>query len=87
MKQNYKILVDNRVIKELSKIPANDAKRIIQTIESLSENPRPQKAIKLINQPGWRIRKGVYRILYEIDDNKKIITVYRAGHRREIYRK
>ncbi|MBA2594672.1 MAG: hypothetical protein H0U97_21500 [Gammaproteobacteria bacterium] len=32
------------------------------------------------------MRVGVYRILYEIDDNTRIITVYRAKHRRGIYR-
>jgi len=29
---------------------------------------------------------GVYRILYDIDDDAHIVTVYRVKHRREAYR-
>ena len=34
----------------------------------------------------WRIRMGDYRILYEIDDAKNIVKVYRIAHRKEAYR-
>lgn len=34
----------------------------------------------------WRIRIGNYCIVYEIDDDGKLVTVQRVGHRREIYR-
>ncbi|MCZ6777004.1 MAG: type II toxin-antitoxin system RelE/ParE family toxin [Ignavibacteria bacterium] len=34
----------------------------------------------------WRIRTGDYRVLYKIDDNTRIVTVFRVVHRREAYR-
>ncbi|MBI5560937.1 MAG: type II toxin-antitoxin system RelE/ParE family toxin, partial [Deltaproteobacteria bacterium] len=34
----------------------------------------------------WRVRTGDYRILYEIDDPRKIVKVYRIAHRKEAYR-
>jgi mRNA interferase RelE/StbE len=34
----------------------------------------------------YRIRVGDYRILYEVDDPRKRITVYSIGHRRDVYR-
>ncbi len=86
MNAAYDVRIDTRVDKELRRIPSADAERLIRAIEGLSRNPRPRSAKKLVNQPGWRVRSGNYRILYEIDDDKKLITVFRAGHRREIYR-
>jgi mRNA-degrading endonuclease RelE of RelBE toxin-antitoxin system len=32
------------------------------------------------------LRVGVYRILYDIDDASRTITVYRVKHRRDAYR-
>ncbi len=34
----------------------------------------------------YRVRQGVYRILYEIKDDQLIITVVKIGHGREVYR-
>jgi mRNA interferase RelE/StbE len=35
----------------------------------------------------WRIRvANDYRILYTVDDNRLVVLVVDAGHRREIYR-
>ena len=33
----------------------------------------------------WRIRSGDYRIIYDIDDSTTTVTVFRVGHRKEIY--
>ncbi|MFH0794312.1 MAG: type II toxin-antitoxin system RelE/ParE family toxin [bacterium] len=86
MTLRYRIRVDSRVVKELRRLPVSDAERLIESIECLANNPRPPGARKLVNQPGWRIRIGSYRVLYEINDSNKVVTVYRAGHRREVYR-
>jgi mRNA interferase RelE/StbE len=86
MKAIYEVRLDSRVARELRRIPASQAQRMLETIESLSTNPRPRQSTKLVGQPGWRVRVGDYRILYEIDDEKNLVTVFRAGHRREVYR-
>jgi mRNA interferase RelE/StbE len=52
----------------------------------LKENPRPVGCKKLTNQEGYRIRIGNYRILYTIEDENKIVMIYRVGHRRDVYR-
>ncbi len=86
MSAKYGLRIDKRVIQEIKRISAEDAERIMRLISSLATNPRPRGAKKLVDQPGWRQRKGQYRVLYEIDDKKQLITVYRAGHRRKVYR-
>jgi mRNA-degrading endonuclease RelE of RelBE toxin-antitoxin system len=34
----------------------------------------------------WRIRIGVYGVLYEIDDKAKILRTNCVRHRRDVYR-
>lgn len=34
----------------------------------------------------WSARRGTYRILYRIDDQRREVIVLRVGHRRDIYR-
>jgi len=60
-----------------------DSKRLFW----LYSEPRPRKAKKLSGGSSrWRIKTGDYRILYEIDDAKKIVNVYRVVHRKDAYR-
>ena len=47
---------------------------------------RPTGCLKLIGRDGWRIRVGVYRVIYQIDDQEKKIVILDFGHRRDIYR-
>ena len=34
----------------------------------------------------WRIRVGDYRIIYEIDDDRRAVEILKVAHRRESYR-
>ncbi|MCD4776589.1 MAG: type II toxin-antitoxin system RelE/ParE family toxin [Candidatus Aegiribacteria sp.] len=72
--------------KQLSKINRQDQDRIISSIESLANNPRPDGCKMLSGRPAWRIRIGSYRVIYEIQDEILIVLIVRIGHRREIYR-
>lgn len=78
----------NNAAKALRKIqPQKQRKRIVEAIEALVEDPRPEGCTKLTNGGGaYRIRVGDYRIVYEILDGKISIQVVRIGHRREVYR-
>jgi mRNA interferase RelE/StbE len=83
---NYRIFILRRAQKELSKVPDEDYHRIKEFILKLSDNPRPKGCSKLIGREGWRIRVGNYRVIYEIDDQRKTLTVLHIGHRKDIYR-
>jgi mRNA interferase RelE/StbE len=82
----YKLRIRRKAQKQLAKLPANDYKRIRQTILDLANEPRPAGASKLKGREGWRVRQGNYRIIYEIIDNELIVTVLDIGHRKDIYR-
>ncbi|MBI1321037.1 MAG: type II toxin-antitoxin system RelE/ParE family toxin [Candidatus Hydrogenedens sp.] len=72
--------------KQLGKIQKDDQVRIVDAIRSLSGDPRPRSAKKLTNRPAWRIRVGVYRVIYEIEDEVLRVLVVAVAHRKDIYR-
>ena len=82
----YRLRITSRAAKELEKLPSKIRARIEHAIEELADDPRPSRCKKLHGNAGWRIRVGDYRILYDIQDDELIVTVLRAGHRRDIYR-
>lgn len=82
----YKIVLVTKASKQLKQLPRGFFDVISQHIDELAKNPRPVGSIKLANDVGYRIRVGVYRILYDIDDPQQIVTIYRIGHRRDVYR-
>lgn len=64
-----------------------DRQRIVARIQVLASDPRPQGSEKLAGYTNrYRIRQGNYRIVYLIDDETRVVTVYRIGHRRDVYR-
>jgi mRNA interferase RelE/StbE len=83
----YRIVFKKSVAKDLRRIPKRDVTRILRRIDALADEPRPAGAEKLSKQERYRVRQGVYRILYEIADEELIVTVVKVGHRREIYRR
>ena len=83
----YTIEVMPGPAKLITKLARADQRRVIETIEALADDPRPPGVKKLSNTPdGWRIRVGVYRILYRIKDDRLLVTVMKVGHRGEVYR-
>jgi mRNA interferase RelE/StbE len=82
----YTITILRRAQKELSDLPQQPYLRVRDAIRALAEGPRPPGSKKLAGRAGWRIRVGPYRIIYEIDDAGRLITVMHIGHRRDVYR-
>ena len=82
----YAISIKRSAQKSLENIPLHQRTSIIDKIRTLSENPRQPGCKKLTGREAWRIRIGVYRVIYEINDNELLVLVVAVGHRREIYR-
>jgi mRNA interferase RelE/StbE len=83
---SYHIQILRRAQKELAQLPRQEYERIKEFIEKLSQDPRPQGCKKLSGREGWRIRVGDYRIIYEIDDAQRAVTVLHMGHRHDVYK-
>ena len=82
----YRIVIRKSVAKDLDRIPKRDTRRIVSAIRALSESPRPTQSKKLSGEDKYRLRCGVYRVLYEISDDQLIVCVVRVRHRKDVYR-
>ena len=83
--EKYKVTFKTSVAKDLRNIPNQDVARILDKIEKLAENPRAGGCIKLSGQERYRVRQGLYRIVYEIIDSQLIVQVVKVGHRSNVY--
>ena len=81
----YEIVFKRSVYKDLRPVPNADVKRILARIRSLADDPRPAGCEKLSGQERYRIRQGIYRIVYAIEDARLVVTVVKVGHRRDVY--
>jgi mRNA interferase RelE/StbE len=74
------------VVKDLRGIPKVEVRRLLKRIEALRDDPRPAGCEKLTGREVYRIRQGVYRIVYSVDDADIVVEVIKVGHRRDVYR-
>jgi len=82
----YAVSILRRAQKELRQLPHEDYERVRDTIRALAREPRPAGCLALTGRAGWRIRVGTYRVIYEINDVQRAITILHVGHRRDVYR-
>jgi len=82
----YTLLAKPAVEKDLYSINPKDLPALNEKIKSLMPQPRQSHTEKLRGTDGYRLRVGKYRILYEIDDKSKTVTVCKVLHRKEAYR-
>ncbi len=81
----YEIVFKRSVYKDLKPIPKADVKRLIARVDDLADNPRGPACEKLSGQERYRVRQGIYRIVYEIEDDRLIVTIVKVGHRGQVY--
>lgn len=82
----YKVTFKKSVAKDLRMIPKSDIQKILSKIDALSENPRDEGCIKLSGKENYRVRQGLYRIIYEIKDGLLVINVVKIAHRSHVYK-
>lgn len=81
-----KIIIRRRAEKQLAKLPSPFRKKILEKILNLSTNPVPRQSIRLTNKDGYRMRIGVYRMIYEISKKNKEVSILSVQHRKDAYR-
>lgn len=84
----YSISIKPSAAKELEAVGTKaDRSRIVGKIRALAANPRPNGSEKLAGfDDRYRVRQGHYRMVYEIDDAATAVTIYKVGHRKDVYR-
>ena len=82
----YKVTFKKSVAKDLRKIANPDVKRILGRVDELADDPRGAGCTKLSAQERYRVRVGLYRIIYEIQDTALVVQVVKVGHRSSVYK-
>ena len=75
------------VEKDLRRLPAKSRSRCLERIAELRLNPRPTGVRQVVGgQRTYRLRVGVYRVIYQVDDAARLVTVLYVRHRKDAYR-
>ena len=86
---SYHVEVETSAVKQIQRLQRHEQQRVMTEILALANNPRPVGYIKMAGSSieAYRIRVGVFRVVYIVDDAAAVVTVTRVGHRREVYRR
>lgn len=84
----YRLLIKASAGRELERLGTrSDRLRIVERIQVLADDPRPHGCEKLAGyEDRFRIRQGNYRIVYLVDDQRREVTIFKVGDRKDIYR-
>jgi mRNA interferase RelE/StbE len=83
---SYRVDLKPSARRELERLPDQAIERVFRRLEYLQSSPRPPGCKKLKGGHNeWRIRAGNYRVVYTIDDGKRLVEVTRIRHRSEVY--
>ena len=84
---SYVVVLTRSAEKAMHKAPAAMVKRIADHIQRLVEEPRPPGCVKLTDSHNrYRLRIGDWRILYSVDDGKRLVTMHSIAKRDKAYR-
>ena len=81
----YQVQITDKILKKIERLSRKDKQRIVEAIDFLVEDLRPDGCKKLkgnCNPPRYRIRAGNYRVVYSVQDEVLLILVVKVGHRR-----
>jgi mRNA interferase RelE/StbE len=87
----YNVELSAAVDRELGKLDAQQAKRILKFLHdrvAKLDDPRSIGEALHGSRFGefWKYRVGDYRLMCKIEDDRLVVLVLRVGHRKEIYR-
>jgi mRNA interferase RelE/StbE len=85
--KKYEILIHHNVQKIIKKLPKNLILEMLDSMNDLANNPRPNGSKKLKGYKNlWRIRVGEWRIIYAIEDERLIVLVVELAPRGQAYK-
>lgn len=88
---DYRLIIIAASNKEIAALPAKIGRQVARAIERLMQafqsGTRPQDMKPIQGRPRtYRVDSGEYRIVFELDEEAKTITVTRVRHRKDVYR-
>lgn len=83
----YAVNISKDANKTLRRMPRNISDVIVTKIEKLAADPyAPNNNVRaLAGRPGYRLRVGDWRVIYDLDDSLRILAVERIAPRGGAY--
>lgn len=81
----YRLVFARKAKIQLDALPRPVSKRIVEKLETLSEDPFALDVKRLTGIPLYRLRVGDYRVIFDIQHDVLAILVVKIGHRKKIY--
>ena len=83
----YQVQITSTAERQLKRLSKTDQRRVVNVVCSLTDDPRPKGCRKLRGYDDvYRVRVGVLRIIYAVEDDCLLVLVLKVGHRKAIYR-
>jgi mRNA interferase RelE/StbE len=83
----YTVQFSKRGTRDFKKLAPEVQRRLAGPVQALADEPRPDGAKQLAGDDRLlRIRVGIWRVVYVIEEDYLVVLVVRVGHRRQVYR-
>ena len=85
----HQLTIKKQAIKALLRMSIRDAHRVRSELSKSAEDPERRRDIDVVllkGRPGFRLRVGNWRIIYERIEHKREINILRIGPRGDIYK-
>lgn len=84
----YHVRITSEGARSLNRLPEKVRPAVAATMSGpVAENPRRLGKPLVGKLAGLRVaRRGDYRIIYEIDEDERLVVIHRVQHRRDVYR-
>ncbi|TME11499.1 MAG: hypothetical protein E6I65_06310 [Chloroflexi bacterium] len=83
MSRRFRVELAPAAQRQLRRLPPGVAAALRAPILALALDPRPPGAIKLAGSQFWRLRVGDLRVVYTVDDRRRVVVVLRVARRSE----
>jgi mRNA interferase RelE/StbE len=83
----YSLVTTKSFDKALAKFPVNSQPRIVAKVKEVAAAPHAanNNLSKLQGRDGYRLRIGDWRVIYDLDDGRRLMQVLEIGPRGGIY--
>ena len=82
----YSVIYDDEALQNLEKLEKKIRKRIFEKIHSIKENPF-HYFDRLTARDEFKLRVGDYRVIADINEQTKRISILFVDHRKNVYQK
>lgn len=85
----YEVEITPEGLRHLNRLPDKVRAAVVETMTgSIAEDPRRAgKPLKGELEGLYSARRGEFRVIYEIDEEDRVVLIHRAQHRRDAYRR